>query len=87
MRCSAGSWQPLARGSGVSVAEMTAQLKFLHLSERAIVNRCAVEAHWCATRCFKHATPDYLVRITNLFSLRLSNEKNDSSQQNNSRRV
>ena len=32
----------------------------------------------------KHAIPDYLVRGTNLFSLRLSNTKNYTSQHNNS---
>ena len=32
----------------------------------------------------KHAIPDYLVRSTDLFSFRLSNNKNHSSQHNNS---
>ena len=35
----------------------------------------------------KHAIPDYLVRGTNLFSLRLSNKKMTNSQHNNSHLV
>ena len=37
--------------------------------------------------CLKHATPAYLVRGTDLFSLRLSSKKNDNSQHNNSHLV
>ena len=32
---------------------------------------------------FKHAIPDYLVVSTDLFSLRMSNLKNDNNQHNN----
>ena len=38
--------------------------------------------HWCAASNLNHAAPDYLVRGTDRFSLRLSNKKNNNSQHN-----
>ena len=40
--------------------------------------------NYCAAKFLKHAIPDYLLRGTGLFSLKLSNKKNDNSQHNTS---
>ena len=42
---------------------------------RAVMFNWCSAAHWCVREFLKHAIPDYLVRSTDLFSLRLSNKK------------
>ena len=44
------------------------------LDTAAIFHQCAM-AHWCAARILKTCNT-YLVRVTDLFSLRLSNKNN-----------
>ena len=48
---------------------------FPQLSDTANSVGVPQQARWCATEFFKNATPDYLVRGTDLLSLRLSNKK------------
>ena len=42
---------------------------------RAVMFNWCSAAHWCVREFLKHAIPDYLVRSTDLFALRLSNKK------------
>ena len=60
-------------------------LEAITLSQQ--LSTCAPwQAPWCAARIFKTCIPEYLVRDTDLFSLRLSNFlKNGSTQHNRSR--
>ena len=51
-------------------------LFFYYLSFKAVISTAVPQEF------LKHAAPDYLVRGTDLFSLRLSNKKNDNSQHN-----
>ena len=51
-----------------SFIEIKCTFHMINSSKAAISNKCA-------TRILKHPTPDYLVRSTELFSLRLSNKK------------
>ena len=75
-----------SNGIGKTVALNYSYVLYHNGAEQRFSTDMLWQARCCAARIFKYVVPDYLVRDTGLFSLRLSIEKKkkDNSQHNNS---